>query len=143
MESLSDKNKIWQLDEILLILFASGRFHNVTDLLVLSAIFERLFPKSHLIGFNGNKTFVARQIESSKKKDLLISIGSNVAISAKGRTTTLDILNAKILKEVETNNANEDLIKGWKLFRKILARLPRVRAMWDQYLEDFLRRLNK
>ena len=143
MESLSDKNKIWQLDEILLILFASGRFHNVTDILVLSAIFERLFPKSHLIVFNGNKTFVARQIESSKKKDFLISIGSNVAISAKGRTTTLDILNEKILKEAETNNANEDLINGWKLFRKILARLPRVRAMWDQYLEDFLRRLNK
>ena len=143
MESLSDKNKIWQLDEILLILFASGRFHNVTDILVLSTIFERLFPKSHLIGFNGNKTFVARQIESSKKKNLLISIGSNVAISAKGRTTTLHILNEKILKEAETNNGNEDLIKGWKLFRKILARLPRVRAMWDQYLEDFLRRLNK
>ena len=53
------------------------------------------------------------------------------------------VKSCEILKEVETNNANEDLIKGWKLFRKILARLPRVRAMWDQYLEDFLRRLNK
>ncbi len=143
MESLSDKNKIWQLDELMLILFASGRFHNVEDILVLSAIFERLFPKSHLIGFNRNKTFVVRQIESSRKKNLLISTGANIAISANGRKYALDILNEKVLKITEKKETPDDLITGWKLFRKILARLPRVRAMWDNYLTEFLRRLNK
>ena len=136
MESLSDKNKIWQLDEIMLILFASGRFHNLNDLLVLTEIFERLFPRANLIGFNGNKTFILRQIESSKKKKLLISIGANVSISADGRKYALAIMKEKVLK-------NEPLANAWKQYRKILSRLPRVRGMWDQYLENFLQRLNK
>lgn len=136
MESLSDKNKIWQLDEVLLILFASGRFHNLNDFLVLTEIFERLFPRANLIGFNGNKTFILRQIESSKKKRFLIPIGPNVSISADGRKYALEVMNEKILK-------NEQLANAWKLYRKILSRLPRVRGMWDQYLENFLRRLNK
>lgn len=137
MDSLSDKNKIWQLEEVLLILFASGRFHNLHDMSLLSEIFERLFPQNSLIGFkNGKKTFVSRQLDTLKKKDYIISIGNNVAISGGGRKYALDILNEKIL-------TNEGLIRDWNLFRKILARLPRVRSMWEQYLENFLRRLNK
>ncbi|NVM27522.1 MAG: hypothetical protein HWN65_01660 [Candidatus Helarchaeota archaeon] len=136
MESLSDKKKIWQLEEVLLILFASGRFHNLNDMLLLSEIFERVFPQTNLIGFNGNKTFVSRQIGTLKKKNYLIGIGANVAISGEGRKHALNILNEKILK-------NEEIVREWNLYRKILARLPRVRSMWEKYLEDFLRRLNK
>ncbi|NVM52362.1 MAG: hypothetical protein HWN66_01580 [Candidatus Helarchaeota archaeon] len=136
MESLSDKNKIWQLDEVLLILFSSGRFHNLNDFLLLTKIFERVFPSAHLIGFNGNKTFIIRQLESSKKKNFLITVGTNFSISGDGRKYTINIINEKVLK-------NEELATAWKLYRKILSRLPRVRAFWDDYLEGFLRRLNK
>ena len=136
MESLTDKNKIWQLDEVLLILFASGRFHNLHDFILLTKIFERVFSNSYLIGFNGNKTFISRQIESSKKKNLLITTGPNFSISGTGRKYAVGIINEKII-------TNEELALSWKLFRKILGRLPRVRSMWDGYLEDYLRRLNK
>ncbi len=136
LESLSDKNKIWQIDEILLILLASGRFHDTTDLLLLTKIFERLFPDSHLIGFKGNTLFISRQIESLKSKKLIFEIGNNVGISSEGRKLTIQILNEKILKD-------EVLTKFWKLYRKMLARLPRVRGMWDKYLEEFLNRLNE
>ncbi|MHA1278711.1 MAG: hypothetical protein ACTSQI_08570 [Candidatus Helarchaeota archaeon] len=135
LESLSDKNKIWQIDEILLILLASGRFHNITDLLLLTKIFERVFPDSNLIGFKGNNVFISRQIESLKKRQFIFAIGKNVGISAEGRKYTIQILNNKILM-------NKELAKFWQLYRKMLAHLPRVRGMWEKSLENFLRRLN-
>ena len=134
VESLSDKNTLWQRDEILLILLASGRFHSLYDLLLLSEIFERLFPNSHLIGFRGNKEFISRQIESLKKKGCVFTIGYNIGISAKGREYTIKIINEKIL--------TQELAKYWRFYRKMMSRLPRVRGMWDNYLEEFLRRLN-
>ena len=137
MESLADKNTIWQLDEILLILFASGRFHSLNDLLLLTEIFERLFPESHLIGFKGNKLFISRQIESLKKKKCLFTVGnSNVGISSQGRNFIVNILNKKIF-------ISEELTHYWKLYRKMLSRLPRVRNMWETYLENFMKRLNR
>ncbi|MHA1651249.1 MAG: hypothetical protein ACTSYB_13735 [Candidatus Helarchaeota archaeon] len=136
MESLSDKNTIWQIDEILLILLASGRFHDLDDLLLLTKVFEKLFPESSVVGFKGNKLFISRQIESLKRKKFIFTIGKNVGISAEGRKLTIALLNEKILK-------NKELSKFWKVYRKILARLPRVRAMWDEYLNSILlKRLN-
>ncbi|MFX1295633.1 MAG: hypothetical protein ACFFD2_12380 [Promethearchaeota archaeon] len=136
MESLSDKNTIWQIDEIILILVASGRFHNLTDFVLLTEIFERLFPEPYIIGFKRNKLFISRQIESLKKKKYVFAIGNNVGISSQGRKYAINILNKKILQ-------NEKLTDFWKLYRKILTRLPRVRRMWEGYLENFLENFNK
>jgi hypothetical protein len=136
MESLSDKNKIWQLEELALILFASGRFHHAIDIVLLSEIFERLVPKQNMIGFNANKTFISRQIELLKKNEYVITVGFNISISAKGRAFALRIINEKI-------HGNEELLGKWNLYRKILWRLPRDRDMWDGYLEEYLKRLNK
>jgi len=141
MDSLSDKNKIWQLDEVLLILFASGRFHNLDDITLLSETFERIFPKTALIGFKGNRTFISRQIDSIKKKKYVIPIGENVSISATGRNYALQLFHTKIMDAHETHNQSQ--IESWKLFKKILTRLPRVRAMWTKYLEDYFSRLNR
>lgn len=141
MDSLSDKNTIWQLDEVLLILFASGRFHNLDDILLLSEMFERIFPNMALIGFKGNRTFISRQIDSMKKKKYVIPIGENVSISAKGRQYALQVLNTKIMDPYTPYN--QPLIESWQLFKKILTRLPRVRAMWGKYIEEYFSRLNR
>ena len=101
-ESLSDKNTLWQIEELLLILFVSGRFHNIDDILLLSEIFEKLFPDSAVIGFKGNRTFLIRQLELGKKNGKLISSGTYFGISAEGRTFVLEIINEKISKnEIE------------------------------------------
>ncbi|MHA1267776.1 MAG: hypothetical protein ACTSRS_21250 [Candidatus Helarchaeota archaeon] len=141
MESLSDKNTIWQLDELLLILLSSGRFHNQEDFRLFSNLFERIFPQDVVIGFKGNATFISRQIESVRKKGLVISVGPNISISAKGRKVALEILNTKILANPGPHQ--KELITGWKLYRKVLARLPRVKSMWEKYLDAFFTRLNK
>ena len=135
-ESLSDKNTLWQIEEMLLILFVSGRFHTIDDILLLSEIFEKFFPDSQLIGFKGNKTFLARQLELGQKNGYLMRIGPNFGISSEGRTFTLEIISGKLA-------SNEDLLKILHLYRKMLWQLPRVRSQWSIYLEDFLRRLNK
>lgn len=135
-ESLSDKNILWQIEELLLILFVSGRFHNIDDILLLSEIFEKLFPDSKVIGFKGNRTFLIRQIELSKKNGKIITSGTNFGIASDGRIFVLEIINEKISK-------NEDLSRNLHLYRKMLGHLPRVRAQWNAYLEEFLRRLQK
>ena len=135
-ESLSDKNTLWQIEELLLILFVSGRFHNIDDILLLSEIFEKLFPDSLIVGFKGNRTFLMRQLEIGKKNGKIITSGTNFGISSEGRAFVLEIINEKISK-------NEDLLKFLHLYRKMLWRLPRVRGQWNAYLEEFLRRLQK
>jgi len=135
-ESFSDKNTLWQVEELLLILFVSGRFHTLEDLLLLSEIFEKLFPDSWLIGFKANKIFLARQLEISQKNGYLIRIGSNFGISSEGRAFVTELIRLKF-------GGNENLLKILHLYRKMLWRLPRVRNQWSNYLEDFLRRLSK
>ena len=135
-ESLSDKNTLWQIEELLLILFVSGRFHNIDDILLLSVIFEKLFPDSLIIGFKGNRTFLTRQLELGKKNGKIINSGTHFGISSEGRTFVLEIINEKISK-------NEALLKILHIYRKLLWRLPRVRVQWNAYLEEFLRRLPK
>ncbi len=135
VESLSDKKTIWQIDEILLILFASGRFHTIEDLVLLTDIFEKLFPVSQLVGFKANSIFISRQIEILLRKKCIFSIGKNFGIAAQGRKYIVNLINDKVLIQ--------GLAKQWQLYRKMLARLPRVRTMWDDYLEEFLTRLQK
>ena len=135
-ESLSDKNALWQIEELLLILFVSGRFHNIDDILLLSEIFEKLFPDSQVIGFKGNRTFLARQLELGKKNGKLITSGTNFGIASEGRNFVLEIIKEKI-------SNNEALSKNLHLYQKLLSRLPRVRVQWNAYLEEFLRRLQK
>jgi hypothetical protein len=134
-ESLSDKKALWQIEELLLILFVSGRFHTLDDILLLSEIFEKLFPDSWLIGFKGNRTFLVRQLEIGQKNGHLIHTGSNFGISSDGRAFVLEIIGGKL-------SSNENLLKILHLYRKMLWNMPRVHNQWRTYLEDFLRRLN-
>jgi predicted transcriptional regulator len=124
--------RIWQRDELLLILKSTGRCLPLEDIAKFVDLLESVLPADRIIRFPGIYQ-INRQMEQMTKSELVEKKGLCYKITEKG---------TKLAEEAELSMENdEEADRAWVALRNALANLPSSKLTWDSHLDAALKQV--
>jgi hypothetical protein len=127
---LSKGGRLWQRDELLLILKSTGRCLESEDLVKFVDFLESVMPASKIIKFQGIYEII-RQLDQMMKWELVEKRGSCYKITEAGK---------QLAEEAEGSIENDEKTRrAWAILRNTLSNLPSTRMNWDLHLNAALK----
>lgn len=131
---LSRGGRIWQRDELLLILKSTNRCLPPEDLAKFVDLLESVLPANRIIRFQGIYE-IRKQLDQMGKWELVEKRGPCYKITEKGN---------KLADEAELSIENDEkTAKPWAILRNALRNLPSSKLAWDLHLNGALKELKE
>jgi hypothetical protein len=128
--NLSRGGRIWQRDELLLILKSTGRCLPPEDIAKFVDLLENVLPTDRIIKFQGIYE-ISRQLDQMGKWGLVEKKGSCYKITEKG---------SRLADEAELSMENDEKTdRAWAMLRNALNNLPSTKLRWDSHLDAALK----
>ncbi|WXG42770.1 MAG: hypothetical protein WED04_01500 [Promethearchaeati archaeon SRVP18_Atabeyarchaeia-1] len=132
--NLTREARIWQRDELLLILKSTGRCLPLEDIAKFIDFLETVLPDDKIIRFSGVH-HVSRQLEQMAKSELIEKRGVCYKITEKG---------SKLADEAELSIEDSEVTnRAWATVRSALASLPSSKLAWDSHLNATTKRIGE